>query len=66
MTEMTPDMVELVLPMLGFSILLNFLFLGMLLFRPLYRSIINKLEPYWIGLQLLREGDDSRKVNEQA
>lgn len=50
---MTPEMLDVILPMLGFSIVLNFLLLLMLLFRPLARLVGRFLSTYWIGLMLV-------------
>jgi hypothetical protein len=49
----TPEMLGVILPMLGFSILLNFLLFAALLFRPLSRSIGRFIATYWLGVQLM-------------
>lgn len=54
MTQLTSEMIELILPMLGFSIVLNVVLLLMLLMRPVYRRITNALYAYWLGMRLLR------------
>ena len=50
---MTPEMIELIMPMLGYSIMLNFLLAGMLLFRPLARLVSRFITTYWLGVQLM-------------
>lgn len=54
---MTPEMLDVILPMLGFSLVLNFLLFAMLLFRPLARFagrlVSSFLSTYWVGLMLV-------------
>jgi hypothetical protein len=51
---LTPEVLELILPTLGFSILLNFILLGALLFGSIRQWIVVQLHTYWIGLQMTR------------
>lgn len=62
---MTSEMLEVVLPLLGFSFVLNVLLFAMLIFRPVSRLVARHiLRPagqamgrvvatYWLGLQLV-------------
>lgn len=62
---MTPEMLGAILPILGFSIVLNVLLFAMLIFRPVSRLVAKHiLQPlsramgrfvatYWLGLQLV-------------
>jgi len=50
---MTPEMLEIVMPMLGYSIMLNILLAAMLLFRPLARLVSRFITTYWMGVQLM-------------
>lgn len=50
---MTQEMIATVLPLLGFSIVLNVLLVAMLLFRPLARFVGRFITTYWLGLQLM-------------
>jgi len=50
---MTPEMIAVILPMLGFSIVLNCLLAAMLLFRPLARFVGRFITSYWLGIQLM-------------
>ncbi len=50
---LTPSMVELVLPLLGFSILLNFVLILALMVRSFHRQIVQQLYLIWLGIALL-------------
>ena len=62
---MTPEMLGVLMPMLGLSIVLNVLLFAMLAFRPVFRLVAKHiLQPatqamgrfvasYWLGLQLV-------------
>jgi Na+-transporting methylmalonyl-CoA/oxaloacetate decarboxylase gamma subunit len=62
---MTPELLGVLLPLLGFSLVLNVLLFAMLLFRPVSRLVTRHiLRPvsqsmsrfvttYWLGLQLV-------------
>ncbi|MBX3049951.1 MAG: hypothetical protein KF753_00680 [Caldilineaceae bacterium] len=50
---MTPEMLDVLLPMLGFSIVLNILLAAMLLFRPLAKLVGRFVSSYLLGLQLM-------------
>ncbi|MBX3001738.1 MAG: hypothetical protein KF893_24655 [Caldilineaceae bacterium] len=52
---LTPQMVDLILPTLGFSLILNVFLLVALLFRSIRRWTSFLLQTYWIGLQMLRQ-----------
>lgn len=49
---LTPTMLELILPMLGWSILLNFVLLFALLFRSFHQTLVQQLQTYWLGIAL--------------
>lgn len=51
-TLITPEMLELILPLLGFSILMNFVLLAALIFRSLQNALMNRLQLFWIGILL--------------
>ncbi len=51
---LTPQMIELLLPTLGFSLILNVLLISAILFRSIRRWVLNALHTYWIGLQMIR------------
>ena len=50
---LTPEMIEVLMPTLGFSLMLNFLLIAMLLFRPLARYVTRIVTAYWLGIQLM-------------
>lgn len=50
---LTPEMLEVILPMLGFSIVLNILLAVMLIFRPVARKFKSALSAYWLGVLLV-------------
>lgn len=50
---LTPEMLEVILPTLGFSIVLNILLATMLIFRPVARRFKRVLSTYWLGVLLL-------------
>ena len=50
---MTPEMLGVLLPMLGFSIVLNVVLVAMLVFRPLTQVMGRFVTTYWLGLQLV-------------
>lgn len=62
---MSPEMLEVLLPLLGFSFVLNVMLFAMLIFRPVSRLVATHiLRPvsqsmgrfvatYWLGLQLV-------------
>ncbi len=58
---MTQEMLAMILPLLGFSILLNGLLLAMLLIRPVARFVGHFITThwqrffttYWLGFQLI-------------
>jgi hypothetical protein len=51
---LTPQMVEVLLPTLGFSLILNVLLIGAIVFRGVRRWAFTTLSTYWIGLQMIR------------
>lgn len=54
---LTPQMIEVLLPTLGFSLILNILLLGVILFRGVRRWAFARLHTYWLGLQLIRRAN---------
>ena len=48
---LTPEALEIVLPTLGFSLLLNLVLICALFFGPVRRWLIGQLYVYWIGRQ---------------
>jgi hypothetical protein len=50
---LTPQMVELLLPTLGVSLILNFLLVGALIFRSIRRWVFTHLYTYWLGFQMM-------------
>lgn len=53
---LTPQMVDLLLPTLGFSLILNVLLIGAILFGGVRRWVFARLYLYWLGLQMIRRG----------
>lgn len=49
---LTPELLEIVLPTLGFSIILNFLLLAALLFGTLRRWLFGQVYSYWLALRM--------------
>ncbi len=49
---MTPQMLEILLPTLGFSLMLNFLLLTALLFRSIRGWLFGQFYTYWMALRM--------------
>jgi hypothetical protein len=50
---LTPEMLEVILPTLGFSIILNVVLIAALLIRSFYQHLLDQLQNAWIGVRLM-------------
>lgn len=55
MEQLTPEMMETAMTLLGLSLMLNIALLALLLSRPLYDLFLKAARAYWIGFQILRQ-----------
>lgn len=57
---LTPAMLDVVLPTLGFSLILNVILLLALLFKSFHRNLLQRLHVYWLGLVMFWRADKKK------
>lgn len=55
MDQLSPEMIETTLSVLGISLMLNVVLIALLLSKPLYNLFVKTVRAYWIGFQILRQ-----------